>query len=217
MKLQLSFDMVDLDEALVLIEETKPSVDILEVGTPFALKYGIKAISLLKETYPAKEVLADYKIIDGGNYEASMAFDAGADIVTVLGVSSDLTIAGAITAARKYQRKVMVDLIGITDIRDRIPSIEKLGVDYICIHTAIDVKSSQENPIAQFITARQIVKSTKLAIAGGMNIKNIGDIVPYKPDIVIVGAGIIAEADPAKAAADIKQIFIEANHASQLL
>lgn len=214
MKLQLSLDKVNLDEALVIIEETKQSVDILEVGTPLALKYGVKAISLLKQTYPAKEVLADYKIIDGGQYEASMAFEAGADIVTVLGVASDLTIAGTIIAARDYRRKVMVDLIGIMNIWERIPSIEILGVDFICIHTALDVQNSTENPIAQFISVKQIVKTTRLAIAGGLNIRNIGDIVPYKPDIVIVGAGITAELDRAKAASEIKQRFIEANHES---
>ena len=214
MKLQLSLDKVDLDEALGFIEETKQSVDILEVGTPFALRYGVKAISLLKGTYPMKEVLADYKIIDGGNYEASMAFDAGADIVTVLGVASDLTISGAISAARKYKRKVMVDLIGIVEIMARIPGVEKLGVDYVCIHTAMDVQNSTENPIAQFIIAKQIARTTRLAIAGGLNIRNIGDIVPYKPDIVIVGAGITAEMDRRKAAADIKHRLIEANHES---
>jgi 3-hexulose-6-phosphate synthase len=44
MKLQLSLDMVDLDEAFDFIEATKASVDIIEVGTPFALKCGLNAI-----------------------------------------------------------------------------------------------------------------------------------------------------------------------------
>ena len=109
MKLQLSLDMVDLNEALGYIEETKNSIDIVEVGTPLALKYGVKAISLIKEKYPSKDVLADFKIIDGGNYEACIAFNAGADIVTVLGVSNDATIAGAVLAARKFQKEIMVD------------------------------------------------------------------------------------------------------------
>jgi len=212
MKLQLSLDMVDLNEALCYIEETKNSIDIVEVGTPFALKYGVKAISLIKEKYPSKELLADFKIMDGGNYEASIAFDAGADIVTVLGVSSDITIAGAISAARKFQRKIMVDLIGVVEIEKRIPLIEKLGVDYLCVHTAVDVQNGLNSPIAQFILAKKIVTIAKLAIAGGLNIRNIGEIVFYKPDIVVVGAGITSEPDRAKAAADIKRKLNQANH-----
>jgi 3-hexulose-6-phosphate synthase len=212
MKLQLSLDLVDLNEALCYIEETKDSIDIVEVGTPFALKYGVKAITLIKEKYPSKELLADFKIMDGGKYEASIAFDAGADIVTVLGVASDVTIAGAISAARKFQRKIMVDLIGVVEIEKRIPLIEKLGVDYLCVHTAMDSQTGLNIPIIQFITARKIVTTTKLAIAGGLNTRNIGDIVSYKPDIVIVGAGITSEPDRAKAAADIKRILIGANN-----
>jgi 3-hexulose-6-phosphate synthase len=212
MKLQLSLDMVDLNEALCYIAETKDSIDIVEVGTPFALKCGVKAISMIKEKYPNKELLADYKIMDGGNYEASMAFDAGADIVTVLGVSNDATIAGAISAARKFQRKIMVDLIGVVEIEKRIPLIEKLGVDYLCVHTGVDVQNGFNSPIAQFILAKKILTTTKLAIAGGLNVRNIGEIVPYQPDIVVVGAGITSEPDRAKAAADIKRKLNEANY-----
>jgi 3-hexulose-6-phosphate synthase len=212
MKLQLSLDKVDLDEALCYIEETKNSIDIVEVGTPLALKWGVKAISLIKEKYPGKELLADFKVMDGGNYEASIAFDAGADIVTVLGVSKDATIAGAISAARKYQRKIMVDLIGVVEIEKRIPLIERLGVDYLCVHTATDAQNGLNTPIVQFILARNIVTTTKLAIAGGLNIRNIGTVVPYKPDIVIVGAGITSEPDRTKAAADIKRMLSGATH-----
>jgi 3-hexulose-6-phosphate synthase len=217
MKLQLSLDMVDLDQALGYIEETKNSIDIVEVGTPFALRYGVKAISLIKEKYPGKEILADYKIVDGGNYEACIAFDAGADIVTVLGVSSDVTIAGAVSAARKFQKKIMVDLITVVEIEKRIPLIEKLGVDYLCVHTGLDVQNGLNSPITQLMIAKQIVTNTKLAIAGGLNIRNIGDIVSYKPDIVIVGAGITSDPNRAKAAADIKRKLREANNEDQLL
>lgn len=209
MKLQLALDMADLDEALNCIEETKNSIDIVEVGTPLAFKCGVKAISLIKENYPGKEVLADFKIMDGGNYEACIAFEAGADIVTVLGVSSDITIAGAISAARKFQRKIMVDLIGIIEIEERISLIEKLSVDYVCVHTAVDDQNGLNSPMAQFVIATQVVTTTKLAIAGGLNIRNIGDIVTYNPEIVIVGAGITSEPNKAKAAADIKRKLIE--------
>jgi 3-hexulose-6-phosphate synthase len=52
MKLHLSLDMVDLNESLDYIEETKNSIDIVEVGTAFTLKYGVKPISLIIEKYP---------------------------------------------------------------------------------------------------------------------------------------------------------------------
>jgi 3-hexulose-6-phosphate synthase len=209
MKLQLSLDMVDLNEALDYIDETKNSIDIVEVGTAFALKYGVEPISLIKEKYPNKEVLADYKIMDDGNYEASIAFNAGADIVTVLGFSNDATISGAVSAARKFQKLIMVDLIGIVEFEKRVLSIEKLGVNYVCVHTPKDLQNGINNPMNDFMRVKQIVTTTKLAIAGGLNIRNIDKIVAYKPDIVIVGAGITAEPDRAKAALNIKRKLLE--------
>lgn len=212
MKLQLSLDMVDLNEALGCLEETRHSVDIVEVGTPLALSCGARAISSIKDSYPDKEVLADFKIMDAGSYEAGIAFEAGADIVTVLGVSSDATIAGAVSAARKFQREVMVDLIGIVEIQKRIPLIEKLEADYVCVHTGVDVQNGRNGPAAQLVIARQVVTTAKLAIAGGLNLRNVSEVVAGKPEIVIVGAGITAEPDREKAAAEIKRRLREAEN-----
>jgi 3-hexulose-6-phosphate synthase len=106
----------------------------------------------------------------------------------------------------------MVDLIGVVEIEKRIPLVEKLGVDYLCVHTAVDAQNGINNPIVQFILARKSVTTTKLAIAGGLNIKNIGAVIPFKPDIVIVGAGITSEPDRAKAAADIKRMLRGVNN-----
>jgi 3-hexulose-6-phosphate synthase len=211
MKLQLALDMVDLNEALYCIEETKSSIDIIEVGTPLALECGVRAISHIKDKYPGMDLLADFKIMDAGNYEASIAFDAGADIVTVLGAASDLTIAGAVSAARKFQKKIMVDLIRIVDIKKRIITIQKLGADYACLHTGVDNQNGFNRPLTQFVMAKQSVTTTKLAVAGGLNKKNIGDIVMYTPDIIIVGAGITSEPNRAKAAAEIKRNMSEVN------
>ncbi len=212
MKLQLSLDMLDLKEALACLEETQNSVDIIEVGTPLALSCGVRAISAIKDQYPGKEILADFKIMDGGNFEASLAFEAGADIVTVLGVASENTIAGAISAARKCQKSIMVDLIGIVEIRSRIVLMEKIGAGYACLHTGVDNQNELNSPVAQLVIAKQVVTTTKLAIAGGINLRNIGDIVGYKPEIVVVGAGITSQPDRAKAAADLKRIMCEANN-----
>ena len=209
MKLQLSLDLVDFDTALKFIEETRKSIDIIEIGTPFALKYGISPVVEFKKRYSEKKILADYKIIDGGFYEADIAFEAGADIVTILGLSADATISGAVSAARKHKKEVMVDLIGLENIEKRIPALESLGVDYICVHTAIDVQSEGNNPLQDLQIARQTATKSKIAVAGGLNINNINKVIPFKPDIVVVGAGITASQDRARAAGDIKQVLAE--------
>lgn len=91
MKLQLALDELTLPEALVFIDKVVDDVDIIEVGTPFLIREGVNAIKAIKEKYPHKEVLADAKIMDGGHFESQLLFDAGADYVTVLGVTDVLT------------------------------------------------------------------------------------------------------------------------------
>ena len=208
MKLQLSLDLVDLDTAFEYLNETQASIDVIEVGTPFALKYGVKPIVDFKKKYPEKEILADYKIIDGGYYEADIAFNAGADIVTVLGLSADATIAGAVSAARKHKKKVMVDLIGMQDIEEKILAVESLGADCVCVHTAIDVQNENNNPLLDLQIASRVAKTSEIAVAGGLNIHNLKKVISCMPDIVVVGAGITASLDRAFAAKEIKKMLV---------
>ena len=96
MKLQAALDTLTLDECLELLEETKGYIDIAEVGTPFIIEEGMIPVRAIKEKFDNIEVLADAKIMDAGEFEADKCFEAGADIVTVLGVSNDETIEGCV-------------------------------------------------------------------------------------------------------------------------
>ena len=87
MKLQVALDTLSLEECIQLLDEIKDSIEVIEVGTPFIIEEGMLPVKTLKEKYPQLEVLADCKIMDAGEFEATKCFEAGADIVTVLGVS----------------------------------------------------------------------------------------------------------------------------------
>ena len=104
MQLQLALDLVDIEEARQILHETGSAVDIIEIGTPFVLRDGIIPVSTISREYPSHTVLADFKIMDGGGYEAKLAFDAGADIVTVLAAAEDITIKSVVTEARKAEQ-----------------------------------------------------------------------------------------------------------------
>ena len=127
MKLQLALDELTLPEALAFIDKVVDDVDIIEVGTPFLIREGVKAIKAIKEKYPHKEVLADAKIMDGGHFESQMLFDAGADYVTVLGVTDVLTIQSCIRAAKEAGKQVVVDMICVDDLPARVRLLEEAG------------------------------------------------------------------------------------------
>ena len=96
MKLQLALDDITLEDALSLVRTVRDYIDIIEIGTPFVIEYGMEAVRVMKKEFPEKEILADLKIMDAGDYEAEEALKAGADYVTVLGVTDILTVKGCI-------------------------------------------------------------------------------------------------------------------------
>lgn len=196
MKLQLAIDELSLEQALTQVDKLKQYIDIVEIGTPFLIDAGRKAVEQMKRKFPELEILCDAKIMDAGAYEAQLAYDVGADYVTVLGITDDLTINGCVEQAKKQGRKVMVDMICVKDFATRIPVLEELGVDVIAVHTGADQQQAGRTPIEDLIEMKKYVKKAQIAVAGGINSKTVEDYIALQPDIVIVGSGILNVADP---------------------
>ncbi|KYE76019.1 3-hexulose-6-phosphate synthase, partial [Salmonella enterica subsp. enterica serovar Typhimurium] len=72
-------------------------------------------------------VLADAKIMDGGQFESQLLFDAGADYVTELGVPDVLTNQSCIRAAKEAGKQVMEDMICVDDLPARDRLLEESG------------------------------------------------------------------------------------------
>jgi 3-hexulose-6-phosphate synthase len=203
-KLQLALDG-SLEAAFTLLQDTHRYIDQIEIGTPLVYQEGMAAVRKIKAANPDHSLLADLKIIDAGNEEAALAFAAGADYVTVLGVAADATVRGVTGAARQYGGRVMADLICVGDPVARGRQLLDLGCDVLCLHTAYDLQPSVASPLEELALMRRQLPSGPLAIAGGVNLDNVGSIVPYRPDIIVVGGTIARAADPSAIARAIKQ------------
>ena len=207
MKLQLALDSSNSQEAKRILKKVSDLVDIVEVGTPLLMKEGIKVVTEIKDAYPQLEVLADLKIMDAGDIEASIGFEAGADIVTVLGVAHDVTIRRAVDQARVLSKQVMVDLIAVSDVRERIDQIEAIAPDYCCVHTAFDLQGHDMDPLREIRLVQSALKQTQMAVAGGINPEILPDILVYQPAVVIVGGFITNHPDPYQAALAIRELL----------
>ena len=99
--LQIAMDYIALPPALAMAAKVSPEVDIIEIGTPLCKAVGLDAIRAMREMVgPDKLILADLKSPDVGGLEAKMAFDAGADIMTVIGGAALATVESALDAAK---------------------------------------------------------------------------------------------------------------------
>ncbi|MEA2055585.1 MAG: 3-hexulose-6-phosphate synthase, partial [Candidatus Thermoplasmatota archaeon] len=166
--LQLALDLLNEHRALKIAKDSvKGGVDWLEVGTPLIKSEGMDVVRKVKETFPDKTIVADMKVMDTGAFETEMASKAGADIVCILGVADDSTIIESVKSARNYGSKIMVDLIGVKDKVKRAKELEKMGIDYICMHIGIDEQMIGKNPVE---ILKEIVNEANVtvAVAGGI-------------------------------------------------
>jgi 3-hexulose-6-phosphate synthase len=195
MKLQIAIDMVDAEMALKMVEQIHDVVDIVEVGTPMIVREGMLPVRLIKEKFPKVVVLADAKIVDGGDIESGDAFEAGADIVTVLGVAEDATIQAVVNTARKYGKQVMADMICVSDVGKRAAELDRMGVDYVCLHTALDVQNTGKTPFDELSLVMAVLVNAKVAVAGGINMGTIPLTKSYQPEIVVAGGALTKAAN----------------------
>lgn len=205
MKLQLALDEMELQEALAFAKEVEEYVDIFEIGTPFCLRAGLEGIRVFRKAFPNKEILADYKIMDAGDYEAEMAYEAGADYCVVLGVTDLLTIKGCNDAAKRLGKMSAVDLICVEDLEKRVPALEEIGVDVLAVHTGADLQHAGRTPLGDLKEVKRLAKKSKISVAGGINSKTIAEYVEVGPDIVIVGSAICNHGNPKEEARLIKE------------
>lgn len=209
MKLQLALDVLSLKKALSIAEKTKKYIDIIEAGTPLIKQEGLKSVEKLKKQFPKKIILADMKTMDTGFMEAEMAFKAGADIVNICGAADNQTIAGAVEAAKKYKKEIIVDLVGVKNLSKRARDVLSIGADRVEVHTGIDQQNSGRG-IMRYLKKIHDVKRRYISVAGGINARNIKDVVMTKPHTIVVGGYITKSKEPEKAAKLMKDIIKKA-------
>ncbi len=205
-RLQIAVDGLPFEGVIAVAGAVHETVDIFEVGTPVILREGLRVVRRVKERYPNLTVLADTKIVDGGSAECTDACEAGADIVTVLGVSDDATIRGVVDTARRYGRKTMADLLCVQNPVPRAKELIALGADYICVHTPVDAQMRGASPLGEFETLLREVSPDKVAVAGGIHQANLREYLKGAPAIIIMGSALCNAPDLRQAALQAKRL-----------
>ena len=198
MKLQIAFDITDLDQAIDLAKQVADHCDILEIGTLLIYKHGVKSIERFRETFPKKTLLADTKIIDRGKEAATTIANAGADWITVMAGTGKEVIHSVCTTAHQHDTKVMLDLIDASALGQSALEAKNLGADALLFHQAYDEKDAlillDKWEIVRGNTSLPIFVSAKITRTSIYNILNI------KPDGIVVGKSILDADNPTEEA-----------------
>ncbi len=202
--IQVSLDVTTIPEALEMAHAAHAAgVDWLEAGTPLILAEGLHGVRALRETFPAVPLVADLKTMDGAGLEGEMMFQAGADMVVVMGQAHDASIIAQVEMARRYEKRVMCDVMLCPDKPGRARRAEELGVDYIIVHTGFDERNlePERTPLEDLASVVEAV-SIPVQAVGGLSVEQALDTLEMGAEIVVFGAPLVIASDAFKASSD---------------
>jgi 3-hexulose-6-phosphate synthase/6-phospho-3-hexuloisomerase len=198
---QLSLDLVDLDEALRTAEiALRAGVDWLEVGTPLIIAEGMRGVRELRARYPDVPIVADLKTMDGGWLEAELMAKAGATMLVVMGQAHEETVELVVKAGREFGAKIMGDNMAMPDPAAGAKRLEELGCDYIVHHIGYDRRTLRRErglatptPLDQL---REIVQAVSVPVqaVGGLTVEQAMETPRYGAPLVVIGAPLAIDA-----------------------
>lgn len=201
-KIQISIDVIDLQEALDLARASvKAGVDWLEVGTPLLLAEGLHAVRAFRAEFPHTPIVVDLKTMDGAGLEAEMMFKAGGDMVVVMGQAHDASIIEQVKMARRYGKQVMCDVMLCPDKSGRARQAQDMGVDYIIVHTGFDERNMIPG-LSPLDDLEDVLAAVDIPVqaVGGLSVPQAIETLALGAEIVVFGAPLVISGQEFKAA-----------------
>lgn len=205
MKLQISYNFTDLDQALDIARKTVDYADILEVGSLLIYKEGINAIRQFKTNFPQKPIFANVKISENIQSALTLLAQAGANIISILAGIPHNTIKKAADEAKKLDLTLVLDVIDIPDASQISLDAKQLGIDIILVHQP----SIETDPVEFASQIQSIQANTKipLFITGRIDRSNIQQIINLRPQGIAIGSAIIKADNPHQEAQYFKSLL----------
>jgi 3-hexulose-6-phosphate synthase len=199
---QVSIDVTTLEEAIALARgSVRAGVDWLEAGTPLILAEGLRGVRAFRQEFPEVPIVADLKTMDGAGLEAEMMFKAGANMVVVMGQAHDASIIEQVKMAKRYNGKVMCDVMLCPDKPKRAREAQEMGVDYIIVHTGFDERNMIPglSPLDDLPSVLAAVDIPVQAV-GGLTVEQAIQTLELGAQIVVFGAPLVISGTEFKAA-----------------
>lgn len=189
MKLQISFDDIQLEQTIEKAREVAQFADILEVGTLPILKWGSRAVEVFREAFPDKIIFADTKIVDRGRDVVSIFAQAGADWVSVMAGTNKEVIHSVCAKAHDMGKKVMLDILDANSPGQAALEAKSLGVDAIMFYQAYD-----KDETVLFLEKWTMIRGNSdlpIHISARVTRDTIDQIIALKPEGVVVDKAIL--------------------------
>lgn len=202
-ELQLVLDHGKRHELIRSADSMADHIDIFEVGYPELITYGLDVVKEIHAAHPDLKIAVDAKVFHGGSGVTRRCFEAGASIVSVLAYAPDEVIKQMVSHAHEYGGSIMCDLDGVRNLGRRTAEVDKLGVRYCHVSTGYLMEHEydlmkptrmsifQMRPLERAAAVKRNLIHSGLALGTGINEENLDEVLKYKPQIVMIGRGIM--------------------------
>lgn len=194
MKLYIAFDLVDLEKCIQIARIVEPYVDRFEIRAPLLYTYGVHAIEAFRKEFPEKELFVDTKIINHGKELSNLAFQAGADIISVMAGAPEHFTHAVCNHAHDQKKKVLLDLLDTPLVGQAALTASSLGVDGIIFY-----QTPEENQgYAPSEKWQSVQENSSVPIFIGSNItrNTIDGVLVLHPAGITISKAVTQAQDP---------------------
>jgi bifunctional enzyme Fae/Hps len=158
---------------------------LIEAGTPFVKREGVRGISYIRKVWGGK-IVADIKTTDGALDEVDMVRWAGATAVTVMGSSPTETLNIFIERCNQLGMDSMIDLLGVKDPLSVLRRL-KQPPSVMILHRGRDEENTR-GKVIQYRHVKRIKSKYNVIIsaAGGVDLKEARSAIFNGANIVVV-------------------------------
>lgn len=205
--IQIALDQTNLKDALVVANNVESFVDVIEIGTILAFAEGMNAVSTLRRNHPSHIIVCDMKTTDGGAILSKMAFEAGADWITVSAAAHIATITACKKVADEFKREIQIELYGNWTLDDAQRWVD-LGIKQAIYHRSRDAELAGVGWGPEDLTKMHQLSDLglELSITGGIVPEDIHLFEGIKAKAFIAGRALVGEKGKATAEALREQI-----------
>lgn len=207
--LQLALDTFDLPSALGPLQKAHQHIDVIEVGTILCLSEGMRAVRIIRSLFPDKIILADVRIAEAGSIISKMAFEAGANWVSVVSGATMTTAEVVQKEAEKHGGEVQIELIdGWSWAMAR--QWRAIGIQQVITHRSRDAEAKGELTWSErdFAEISELAAmGFKVTVTGGVKPADIPRFAGVPVYIFIAGRAIRGADDPAAAAKKFQDVI----------
>lgn len=192
--LQLALDCQDTNTAINSIENVKEYIDIIEVGTILAFSKGMSVVRELKQKYPTHILVCDMKATDAGAVLAQMAFEAGANWITVSAAAHIATIEASKKIADQFGGEIQIELYGHWTYED-VKQWVDLGISQAIYHRPRDAELAGIGWTESDLEKIEKLSSLglQLSITGGIKPETLDLFNKFRVKAFIAGRGLTGE------------------------